>query len=131
LFVFTDRASIVNRAIDEEVAFLVSEKNIWTPAFCNAPAARHQCYWGATAVNTADLYTPSTPVYFKGFQRKTAEMERYFESFMPLVTEQPTSEEDLAPSVFEYNAKAWTEQQERDAEWNSEGLESGLNPMVR
>jgi hypothetical protein len=120
----------VNKAIDDEIAYLVSDKNIWTPDFINAPAARHQRYWGATSVTTADLYTPSTPVYFKGFQRKTAEMERYFDAFMPLVTEQPTRDEDLAPSVFEYNIMAWTEQQERDAEWNTSGLESGLNPMV-
>lgn len=123
-----DRASIVNRAIDEELAYLSSAKNIWTPAFCNAASRRGQNYWASSSFATRDVYTPTTPVYYRDFGRKTAEMDRYFSQYQASITAQvPT--ESIAPSVFEYDLQSYTDHVERENEWNTRGVESGLNPM--
>lgn len=58
-------------------------------------------------------------------------MDRYFSQFQPWITQQPKKKSDVAPSVFEYNLATITDAAERDAEWNSAGLGSGLNPIVR
>jgi DNA repair exonuclease SbcCD ATPase subunit len=123
-----DRASIVNRAIEAELNYLSSAKNIWTPSFCNAASRRGQNYWASVSLSTRDVYAPSTPVYYRDFARKTAELDRYFASFLPPITVQ-VSADDVAPSVFEYDLQSFSDQQERENEWNTRGLESGLNPM--
>lgn len=123
-----DRASIVNRAIDEELAYLSSAKNVWTPAFCNASSRRGQNYWSTTSFGTRDVYTPTTPVYYREYSRKTGEMDRYFSAFQPVMTAQVVTEH-IAPSVFEYDLQSYTDQVERENEWNTRGMESGLNPM--
>lgn len=125
-----DRTSSVNRAIDAEFAFLLSEKNVWLPSFFSPSAAREQRYYGVKHATAETIYSPASAVYFRGFQRKTAELEKYFDSFQPAFSAQ-TAAHALPASVFEYNLASYSEQQERDAEWNSKGLESGLNPMVR
>jgi DNA repair ATPase RecN len=123
-----DRASLVNRAIDEELAYLSSAKNIWTPSFCNAASRRGQNYWSSSAFSSRDVYAPSTPVYYRDFARKTAELDRYFSEYLPAVTAQ-VEMDHVAPSVFEYDLQSFSDQIERENEWNSRGLESGLNPM--
>lgn len=124
-----DRASIVNRAIDEELAFLSSAKNIWTPAFCNAASRRGQNYWASSSFATRDVYTPTTPVYYRDYSRKTAEMDRYFSQFQGTITAQASTVDAIAPSVFEYDLQSYTDHVERENEWNTRGAESGLNPM--
>jgi hypothetical protein len=57
-------------------------------------------------------------------------MDRYFNQFQPWITQQPKKRSDVAPSVFEYNLATITDAAEREAEWNSTGLGSGLNPIV-
>jgi len=37
--------------------------------------------------------------------------------------------EEVGPSILEYNTASYSEQVERENEWNTLGLESGLNPM--
>ena len=123
-----DRASIVNRAIDEELSYLSSAKNIWTPSFCNAASRRGQNYWSSVSFSSRDVYAPSTPVYYRDFARKTSELERYFAEFLPAVTGQ-VQVDDVAPSVFEYDLQSFSDAFERENEWNTRGLESGLNPM--
>lgn len=124
-----DRASIVNRAIDEELAYLSSAKNIWTPAFCNAASRRGQNYWASSSFATRDVYTPTTPVYYRDYSRKTAEMDRYFSQFQATITAQASTVDTIAPSVFEYDLQSYTDHVERENEWNTRGAESGLNPM--
>lgn len=126
---FDDAKSILNRAIDEELIFLSSTKNIWTPAFCNRQLRRHQNFWRLTPLSTEYLYSPASSVYFTGYSRKTEALERYFNNHLRYITEQPVNKNSLAPSIFEYNTRTLSDQKERESEWNNHGLESGLNPI--
>jgi hypothetical protein len=123
-----DRASLVNRAIDEELTYLSSAKGFWTPSFCNAASRRGQNYWSSVAFSATDVYAPSTPVYYRDFARKTAELDQYFSVHLPPVTAQ-VKPEQVASSVLEYDLQSFSDQVERENEWNTQGLESGLNPM--
>jgi sugar (pentulose or hexulose) kinase len=125
-----DRASIVNRSVDEEFAFLLSEKVFWLPAFFQSSSARGQMYHGVVHAHAEAIHSPASHTYFKGFQRKTPELERYVDGHQAALSSQ-TSQDHLTASVLEYNALAFTDQHDREQEWNTIGLESGLNPMVR
>lgn len=121
-----DRYSLINKAIDKELNFLLETKSIWTPVFCKSGSLRNNLNF--TLLNTRDLYAPSTPVYYRGFARKTPELEKYLTNYLSFITKQ-TDRQDIVPSIFEYNLQSWTDQQEKENEWNTLGLESGLNPM--
>lgn len=62
----------MNKAIEEELNHLLSEKNFWLPSFAGALAARQQYFYEASPLVTRPLSTPASSVYYKGYQRKTA-----------------------------------------------------------
>jgi uncharacterized coiled-coil DUF342 family protein len=118
------------KGLEKEISFLIdAEKNIWAPHFCNQAQDRGLNYYTTINAATVDIYCPSTALYYRNNQRKTAEMDRYFNQFQPWITQQPKKRSDVAPSVFEYNLATITDAAEREAEWNSTGLGSGLNPI--
>jgi len=47
------------------------------------------------------------------------------------ITRQVARRQDVATSLIEANFATVTAAQEREEEWNTKGLESGLNPIVR
>nr|XP_054755290.1 coiled-coil domain-containing protein 22 homolog [Lytechinus pictus] len=52
---------------------------------------------------------------------------KYYNNHMPLVKDQPARDEDLAPSLLEFNAASVTAAQEWETEWNTTGLPSRLS----
>ncbi|XP_030836792.1 coiled-coil domain-containing protein 22 homolog [Strongylocentrotus purpuratus] len=52
---------------------------------------------------------------------------KYYNKHMPLVKDQPARDEDLAPSLLEFNAASVTAAQEWETEWNTTGLPSRLS----
>ncbi len=60
-----------------------------------------------------------------------AGLEKFYQKYLPFVTRQPRHRQEVAPSVFETNLSVTSEQAERENEWNTKGLGSNLNPMVR
>jgi len=62
----------LNKAIEEEILYLQSDKCFWLPVFTGSLEARQQYFFNAAPLATRDLCTPATAIYYKGFQRKTA-----------------------------------------------------------
>lgn len=124
-----NRASVVNKAIDEELTYLSSNKGIWTPTFCSLQPRKDQNHWRVKPVKTYPIYSPASVVYYSGYSRKTEGLEKYFARNLPYVTEQTKSRHEIASSIFESNIVAYIDQREKENEWNTLGLESGLNPI--
>jgi hypothetical protein len=128
--VANDKLAAMSKLIEEEILFLTNpEKNIWAPFFCNTLKERGQNYYYTYPLVTYELYCPSTPLYYRNNQRRTPEMERYFSKFQLFFTAQSHYRWSVAPSVFEYNLSSFTDAVEREAERNTLGLDSGLNPI--
>jgi len=122
-----DTFGVHNSKIEEEIDYLMSNTCVWTPEFCNAPSDRNQNFYKLSPAATRSLFTPSTPVYYPGGRRMNADQKSYFNDHLPFITAQ--APKPMVPlSVLEYNTRHFTENQEYDAEWNSLGLSSGLNP---
>lgn len=56
------------------------------------------------------------------------EQRAYVAEHQPLLTAQPVRADEVAASVLHFNTARALEAQERDAEWNTVGLTSGLQP---
>jgi hypothetical protein len=60
----------------------------------------------------------------------TPGLTKFYSQYLPVVTAQPGHRAEIAPSVFEANLAAVSEQAERENEWNTKGIGSNLNPMA-
>lgn len=63
--------------------------------------------------------------------RLATDVRRYWETQLPLLTAQPANKRDTAPTVFEEHQREIAAAHEWDAEWNRDGLASGLSKEVR
>lgn len=78
---------------------------------------------------TLTLVTTSLIVPARGRALKaTPGLEKYFTQYLPPTSRQPPSIDFFPPSVFEHTLSAFSEAQEKDNEWNTKGLDSGVNP---
>eukprot|EP01113_Clastostelium_recurvatum_P012785 TRINITY_DN16665_c0_g1_i2.p1 TRINITY_DN16665_c0_g1~~TRINITY_DN16665_c0_g1_i2.p1 ORF type:complete len:624 (-),score=205.72 TRINITY_DN16665_c0_g1_i2:48-1919(-) len=62
--------------------------------------------------------------------KTTPGLDAYYTKYLPPITAQPLRRDDIPPSVFETNLSAYADAQERENEWNTSGLSSGLNPTA-
>lgn len=123
-----DSVSVLNQKIEDEIDYLTGSA-VWTPPFCNATFSRHQNYFKLSPFASRSLYSPASPVFYPGGRRATAEQKQYFANDLPFFTSQPPKRANVTPSVLESNVRGFTDAQERDNEWNTVGISSGLNPQ--
>lgn len=55
------------------------------------------------------------------------ELRRYWETHLPFVSSQPIKKRDSIASLFEYQQREIVSHQEWEADWNKNGLQSGLS----
>jgi len=79
------------------------------------------------------FYFSTSPLIYPAKSRRldtTPGLEDYYKKELPFLTQQPKFRLEIGPSVFEQNTNLIAEEKQRELEWNSKGLESGLNPQA-
>jgi hypothetical protein len=115
-------SDFLGSALENELK--ATQKQMWRPVFTNPPrVAKFAHFWN---FSTTPLHSAHVP----GGKNKNPWMETYVKNFQPFITAQPSERQDVVPSILEFNFSAFTDSQEREQEWNTLGLESGLNPQV-
>mmetsp|Transcript_8912 Transcript_8912/g.9888 ORF Transcript_8912/g.9888 Transcript_8912/m.9888 type:complete len:451 (-) Transcript_8912:84-1436(-) len=77
-----------------------------------------------THYKAVDIYIPDTGVYASGTSKHA---RKYFQSGQKLATQQPLHRETVAPSILQNTRIMWEKQQDWDAEWTAQGIDSGLD----
>lgn len=120
------KALPVEETINRELNSLLQET--WFPDFAIKGTAK------GLKRHATDLYIlHATPVHYMAKGRKskvTPGMEKYYTRILGSVSSQVNHKSEIAPSIFEANLSAVSEQKEKENEWNSKGLESNMNPMA-
>mmetsp|Transcript_52261 Transcript_52261/g.131204 ORF Transcript_52261/g.131204 Transcript_52261/m.131204 type:complete len:757 (+) Transcript_52261:112-2382(+) len=105
--------------------FVSMLRKSWQPAFsrphCTPPLHRF--------VEVCSLRTdPLSMPYALGPPAGRGVAEEYIRVLMRPVTAQTAMREDAIPSLLEHNCRELSETRDRELEWNTLGLDSGLNP---
>jgi len=123
-----DSASLLNKSIVEEIGFLVGPTNVWAPKFASLATLRGQNFSNdITNVATQYLYTPASYVYDKENKKRSPAVTQYLDKHQRPYTSQLEDRKLVVPSVSEYNLQGYSLEAEWDNEWNTLGLDSGLD----
>lgn len=82
--------------------------------------------------NTAPTFSNTAPSFIilnSDFVVLSA-VRQYYTSHLPYVSQQPSKHQQLAASILQENAVAYTAQQQWEVEWNQYGLKSHRSPQV-
>eukprot|EP01112_Ceratiomyxa_fruticulosa_P008695 TRINITY_DN2252_c0_g1_i1.p1 TRINITY_DN2252_c0_g1~~TRINITY_DN2252_c0_g1_i1.p1 ORF type:complete len:627 (-),score=155.13 TRINITY_DN2252_c0_g1_i1:559-2439(-) len=95
------------------------------------PWSHHQQPHVGNTSRSRQLQTVPLKTPVRGRAVKTTPgLEAFYTKYLPPVSAQPLRKDDVAPSVFETNLASFAEAQEKENEWNTKGLTSGLNPIA-
>eukprot|EP01094_Clydonella_sp_ATCC50884_P005386 TRINITY_DN1431_c0_g1_i1.p1 TRINITY_DN1431_c0_g1~~TRINITY_DN1431_c0_g1_i1.p1 ORF type:complete len:630 (-),score=263.53 TRINITY_DN1431_c0_g1_i1:167-2026(-) len=120
-------SSTIKQAICEVVKAL--EKETWTPSFCvKKSSQKRKRFSNFTNLNTVPIEQPFPSSAAVVTRAEAKEQLDRIRAEQKLVTRQVERDSDVAPSILEDNFAAWVEAREREDEWNTSGLDSGLNP---
>lgn len=116
----------IDETINRELSSLLQET--WIPDFAIKGTSK------GLKRHATDLYIlHAAPLHYMAKGRKskaTPGMEKYYTRILGSVSSQVNHKSEMAPSIFEANLSAVSEQKEKENEWNSKGLESNMNPMA-
>eukprot|EP01101_Sappina_pedata_P006684 TRINITY_DN3398_c0_g1_i1.p1 TRINITY_DN3398_c0_g1~~TRINITY_DN3398_c0_g1_i1.p1 ORF type:complete len:646 (+),score=286.02 TRINITY_DN3398_c0_g1_i1:203-1939(+) len=120
----TSQHDYVRRLAGPEISR--QQKELWSPHFCLNTTARPISSIHSWPLASAPLTSPLTSISKRSHKRK----EGYIREFLPFITQQfANSKEKIIPSTLEMLSFDLIDEQEREWEWDTFGLESGLTPQ--
>mmetsp|Transcript_36535 Transcript_36535/g.91598 ORF Transcript_36535/g.91598 Transcript_36535/m.91598 type:complete len:642 (-) Transcript_36535:279-2204(-) len=110
---------LTDSAITEEFRRIVKETWI-------SPEFQSVRYADVTLFHADPIHPPFIPPPISSKDKPT---EEYFRLHMDFVARQPHHADDIVPSLLQRHVSSIARAQEKENDWNANGLDSGLNPF--